>query len=81
MRHLAVAGIGCHIGSQLTEVAPFVAALDRVLELADRLQRRRASPLAHVDIGGGLGIRYRDESPPAVADYARALRAASATAL
>jgi diaminopimelate decarboxylase len=72
MRHLALAGIGCHIGSQLTDVAPFVAALDRVLELADRL-RAEGIPLAHVDIGGGLGIRYRDESPPAVADYARAL--------
>jgi diaminopimelate decarboxylase len=74
MRHLALAGIGCHIGSQLTDIAPFVAALDRVLELADRL-RAEGIALAHVDIGGGLGIRYRDESPPAVADYARALLA------
>jgi len=72
MRHLAIAGIGCHIGSQLTEVAPFVAALDRVLELADRLQSEGIA-LAHVDIGGGLGIRYRDESPPTAGDYARAL--------
>lgn len=72
MRHLAIAGIGCHIGSQLTEVTPFVAALDRVLELADRLQSEGIA-LAHVDIGGGLGIRYRDESPPAAGDYARAL--------
>jgi diaminopimelate decarboxylase len=72
MRHLAIAGIGCHIGSQLTEVAPFVAALDRVLELADRLQSEGIA-LAHVDVGGGLGIRYRDESPPAAGDYARAL--------
>ena len=72
MRHLALAGIGCHIGSQLTEIAPFVAALDRVLELADRLGAE-GIPLSHVDIGGGLGIRYRDESPPAVVDYARAL--------
>jgi diaminopimelate decarboxylase len=72
MRHLAVAGIGFHIGSQLTELAPFVAALDRVLELADRLQAEGLA-LAHVDVGGGLGIRYRDESPPTPADYARAL--------
>jgi diaminopimelate decarboxylase len=72
MRHLAVTGIGCHIGSQLTDVTPFVAALDRVLELADRLQADGIS-LSHVDIGGGLGIRYRDETPPAVADYAKAL--------
>jgi diaminopimelate decarboxylase len=72
MRHLAVIGIGCHIGSQLTDVAPFVAALDRILELADRLHAE-GIPLAHVDIGGGLGIRYKDESPPDVAEYARAL--------
>ena len=72
MRHLAVAGIGCHIGSQLTEITPFVAALDRVLELADRLQAEGIA-LDHVDIGGGLGIRYRDESPPAASDYAKAL--------
>ena len=72
MRHLRVAGIGCHIGSQLTDVAPFVAALDRVLELADRLQSEGAA-LGHIDVGGGLGIRYRDESPPAVSEYAGAL--------
>jgi len=72
LRHLTVAGIGCHIGSQLTELAPFSAALDRVLELADRLQSDGIT-LSHVDIGGGLGIRYRDESPPAFRDYARAL--------
>jgi diaminopimelate decarboxylase len=72
MRHVAITGIGFHIGSQLTEVAPFVAALDRVLELADRLQAEGLK-LAHVDIGGGLGIRYRDESPPAPGDYAKAL--------
>jgi diaminopimelate decarboxylase len=74
MRHLAVTGIGCHIGSQLTDVSPFVAALDRILELADRL-RSEGIALAHIDIGGGLGIRYRDESPPSVTDYARALTA------
>jgi diaminopimelate decarboxylase len=56
----------------LTELAPFTAALDRVLELADRLQSEGIA-LSHVDIGGGLGIRYRDEAPPAFADYARAL--------
>ncbi|MBI2295528.1 MAG: diaminopimelate decarboxylase, partial [Betaproteobacteria bacterium] len=72
LRHLAIAGVGCHIGSQLTEVPPFVAALDRVLELADRLQAEDFA-LAHVDVGGGLGIRYRDESPPAFEEYARAL--------
>jgi len=72
MRHIRIAGIGCHIGSQLTEVAPFVAALDKILDLVERLQAEGIA-LTHVDIGGGLGIRYRDESPPAIADYARAL--------
>jgi diaminopimelate decarboxylase len=72
LRNVAVAGIGCHIGSQLTDIAPFTAALDRVLELADRLQAEGIA-LSHVDVGGGLGIRYRDETPPAFQDYARAL--------
>lgn len=72
MRNVAISGIGCHIGSQITEVAPFVAALDKVLDLADRLQAEGIA-FAHIDIGGGLGIRYRDESPPAAAEYARAL--------
>jgi len=72
MRHIRIAGIGCHIGSQITATAPFVAALDKVLELVDRLQAEGIA-LAHIDIGGGLGIRYLDESPPAVVDYARAL--------
>lgn len=72
MRHLALTGVGFHIGSQLTEAAPFVAALDRVLELADRL-RSEGVTLSHVDIGGGLGIRYRNESPPTPGEYASAL--------
>ncbi|MGN2392740.1 diaminopimelate decarboxylase [Pelomicrobium sp. G1] len=70
--HLAVAGIGCHIGSQLTELDPFVEAARRVLELADRLAAE-GMPLAHVDLGGGLGIRYRDERPPSIEAYGRAL--------
>ena len=70
--HLAIAGIGCHIGSQITELEPFVAALDRTLELADRLYAEGMA-VTHVDIGGGLGIRYQHESPPAIRDYARAV--------
>jgi diaminopimelate decarboxylase len=70
---IAVHGIACHIGSQLTEVAPFVDALDRLLALVDELQDRGIR-FKHVDIGGGLGIRYRDESPPEPSDYAAALR-------
>jgi diaminopimelate decarboxylase len=70
--HLAIAGIGCHIGSQITDLAPFVAALDRTLDLADRLHAE-GMPVDHVDVGGGLAIRYRDEAPPALEDYARRL--------
>ncbi len=72
MPHLKVMGIDCHIGSQLTQVAPFVDALDRVLALIDRLAQQGVS-LTHLDIGGGLGIRYQDERPPTPADYAQAL--------
>jgi len=71
---LEVIGLGFHIGSQLAEVAPFVDALDRLLALADALEREGIR-LRHVDIGGGLGIRYRDEHPPAVADYLGAMLA------
>jgi diaminopimelate decarboxylase len=69
---LVVAGIACHIGSQLLEVAPFADALARVLDLVDRLAAAGLR-LEHIDMGGGLGIRYRDETPPAALDYARAL--------
>lgn len=62
-RHLTVEGIDCHIGSQLTEVKPFVDALDRVLVLVDRLAEKNIH-LHHLDLGGGLGIRYQDENPP-----------------
>ncbi|MFN7086703.1 MAG: diaminopimelate decarboxylase, partial [Burkholderiales bacterium] len=70
--HLSIKGIDCHIGSQLTEIAPFVAALEKILDLLDRLQRAGIA-ISHLDLGGGLGIRYRDETPPPLADYARAL--------
>ena len=70
--HLRVTGIDCHIGSQLTDLAPFIDALGRVLVLADRLVEI-GIPIAHLDLGGGLGIRYRDEHPPEPAAYAAAL--------
>ncbi len=72
LAHLRISGIDCHIGSQLTEVAPFAAALDRVLELVASLQADGIR-LQHIDVGGGVGIRYRDETPPALDDYARVL--------
>jgi len=67
--HLLVKGIDCHIGSQLLDPAPAAEAVDKVLALVDRLARANI-PLAHIDIGGGMGIQYRSDEPaPAVADY------------
>ncbi len=66
--HLAFIGMDCHIGSQLTDLRPFADALDRVLPEIVRL-RRAGLALAHVDVGGGLGIRYRDERPPTIGAY------------
>ena len=65
---IRVVGIDVHIGSQITEVEPFVAALEKVLEFVDVLDATGVH-LDHLDLGGGLGIRYRDENPPALADY------------
>ncbi|MDG4548826.1 MAG: diaminopimelate decarboxylase [Candidatus Contendobacter sp.] len=72
--HLDVIGVDCHIGSQLTQVAPFVDALERVLALVARLEGQGIQ-IHHLDLGGGLGIRYRDEEPPLPADHAAALMA------
>jgi diaminopimelate decarboxylase len=71
---LRVVGIDFHIGSQLTDTAPFVAALDKALELVDGLAAKGIE-LHHLDLGGGLGIRYRDETPPQPAEYLGALLA------
>lgn len=68
MDHLEVVGVDCHIGSQLTDVAPFVDALDRVLKLVDDLYMKGVA-LSHIDLGGGLGITYREETPPLPGDY------------
>jgi diaminopimelate decarboxylase len=70
--NIDVYGIDCHIGSQLTEIAPFVDALERVLTLIDRLEDR-GIVLKHLDMGGGLGIRYQQEQPPQPAEHAAAL--------
>ncbi len=70
--NIRVRGIDCHIGSQLTSLTPFVDALDRVLALVDQL-RERGIVLEHVDVGGGLGVCYRDEQPPSPQAYAAAL--------
>lgn len=71
--HIDILGVDCHIGSQLTSLAPFAAALERVLLLVAEL-RADGIALHHLDLGGGLGVRYRDETPPAPADYVATLR-------
>ncbi|HSQ82492.1 MAG TPA: diaminopimelate decarboxylase [Casimicrobiaceae bacterium] len=73
MPSIAVQGIDIHIGSQITELDPYREAASRVLALVDALAADGIA-LSHVDFGGGLGIRYRDESPVSIADYARMLR-------
>jgi diaminopimelate decarboxylase len=73
LRNIEIRGIDCHIGSQLTALAPFEAALERVLLLVAEL-RRDGIELAHLDLGGGLGVRYRDETPPTPQAYIAALR-------
>ncbi len=72
--HLEVVGVDCHIGSQLTSIGPFLDALDRVLELT-RALHQRGIHLRHLDLGGGLGIRYRDEEPPEPSELAAAVNA------
>lgn len=70
--NIRISGLDCHIGSQLTELAPFLDALDRLLVLLERL-RETGIEIEHLDLGGGLGVPYQDERPPAPFDYARAL--------
>jgi diaminopimelate decarboxylase len=73
--HLRITGMDCHIGSQLTEVSPFIAATEKILALVDELASL-GIVLEHLDLGGGLGICYDDETPPSIAEYAQALLAA-----
>ena len=70
--NVRITGLDCHIGSQLTELSPFLDALDRLLVLLETL-RERGIEVEHLDLGGGLGVPYRDEHPPAPFDYATAL--------
>ncbi len=73
MGNIHITGVDCHIGSQLTQVAPFVDALDRVLLLIEALGGEGIQ-IDHLDIGGGLGIRYKGETPPQPAEYAAAIK-------
>jgi len=72
MAHINIEGIDCHIGSQLCEIEPFVDALDRVLILVAEL-KTLGIDIKHIDVGGGLGITYNNETPPSPADYAQAI--------
>lgn len=72
MKNIKIEGVDCHIGSQLTETRPFIDALDLVLALIDQLAGMGIK-IHHLDLGGGLGIQYKDETPPAPAEYAKAL--------
>jgi diaminopimelate decarboxylase len=74
LENIAVRGIDCHIGSQLTDIEPFLDALHRILELVDELALSGVD-IQHLDMGGGLGVRYKDENPPPIADYVAALLA------
>ncbi|SDD68282.1 diaminopimelate decarboxylase [Cupriavidus sp. YR651] len=70
--NLEVAGIDCHIGSQITEVEPYLEALDKVLDVVEALEREGIK-LDHIDVGGGLGITYDDETPPDITGFATTL--------
>ena len=72
--HIQVSGVDCHIGSQLTQLAPFLDALERVLALVDTLADE-GIVIDHLDLGGGLGVTYNTETPPAPAEYAAAVNA------
>lgn len=68
LSNIEIRGIGCHIGSQLTDPAPLVEAAARIAALAARLEAS-VTPIGHIDIGGGIGIRYRDETPQPIARF------------
>ncbi len=73
MPNIVIHGVDCHIGSQLTELSPFLDALDRVLALVDQIEAV-GIPIHHIDAGGGIGICYQDETPPEFSEYAQAMR-------
>lgn len=72
MDHVEIRGVDCHIGSQLTEIKPFLDALDRVLALIDTLAKDNIT-LHHLDLGGGLGVTYDEETPPHPGEYVAAV--------
>ncbi len=74
LSNITIKGVDCHIGSQLIDTSPFLDALDRVLSLVDTLAAMDIT-ISHLDLGGGLGVRYRDEVAPLTGDYIAAIRA------
>lgn len=72
MPNIAIHGVDCHIGSQITELSPFLDAFDRVLALVDALEKNDIH-IQHIDLGGGIGICYSDETPPDFSAYAKAM--------
>lgn len=76
--HIRFSGLDCHIGSQLTELTPFMQASNTLLDLLNDVQSQGLT-ITHLDLGGGLGIRYRNESPPTIKDYVSALCASTQT--
>ena len=73
LKHLKLIGIGSHIGSQIMTLDPFLAAIDRLLELVSPLTAKNM-PLEHINIGGGLGVNYQNETAPSIQEYAAALK-------
>ncbi|MGQ9859692.1 MAG: diaminopimelate decarboxylase [Thermodesulfobacteriota bacterium] len=73
MEHLEVVGVDCHIGSQITRLAPFLDSLDRLREFMGRLRHQEGIQINYLDVGGGLGITYDQESPPHPVEYAKGI--------
>ena len=73
LKNIVIKGVDCHIGSQLTEVTPFMDALDRVLNLVDELAEKNIT-ISHLDLGGGIGVDYQGETPPDIPAYIQSVR-------
>ena len=73
MKHIKIVGVDCHIGSQLTQIEPYLDAMDRLFVLIDKLASQGIS-IQHLDLGGGLGVCYSDEQPPAIGDFVARVR-------
>lgn len=77
LEHIEVIGVDCHIGSQITEMSPFLAALAKMEDLIQVLRQKYSLPIQYLDLGGGLGIPYKGETPPHPREYAEAIQGAA----